>query len=189
MPQTASNDSVRGELGRFPLYFSIIRNMLKYWVRIIKLPDCTLLKESYMCNLKIKNTDTWSKTIEFLLKELNLSSFWDHNPKDNRVTNIAKKKIILDIYKKFWVTNMHNDNRKIIGQKNKLRTYRKFKIEFEREKYLECLLNDEYRNILLKFRVSCHGLFIETGRHLHLLYICEYVNFVTKIKLRMNNIF
>jgi hypothetical protein len=40
-----TNSSVMSELGRYPLYFSIILNLVKYWIRLEQ-SDNTLLKES-----------------------------------------------------------------------------------------------------------------------------------------------
>ena len=68
-------------------------------------------------------------------------------------------------YQKLWHKNLHNDNRRAADHKNKLRTYRKFKSQFGREDYLSSIPQPEMRVELLKFRVSCHKLHIETGRH------------------------
>jgi hypothetical protein len=48
--------------------------------------------------------------------------------------------------------------------KNKLRTYREFKIGFSRESYLT-LGNNSLRQALSRFRLSAHKLKIETGRY------------------------
>jgi hypothetical protein len=54
---------------------------------------------------------------------------------------------------------------KSIDCKNKLRTYRTFKIKFEQEQYLKNIKSLELRRCLSKFRTSCHDLEIETGRY------------------------
>ena len=50
------------------------------------------------------------------------------------------------------------------GQKNKLQTYRKFKLAFKFENYLSTMKNIDMRTHLIKFRTSSHKLLIETGR-------------------------
>ena len=72
-------------------------------------------------------------------------------------------KLVL-IYKKMWKEDIFNDKRKKLVQKNKLRTYRLFKDTFKCEKYLDNN-NFKQRNIFCKFRIGCHKLEIETGRH------------------------
>ncbi len=165
--RTSDNNAIMGELGRYPLFFDVVSRMLKYWVRLEKLPDDKLLKEAYLCNEQLTQRGTWVNSIKFLLKELDLDTFWVNKPSDNRVVNKAKK--LLQIrFQKCWQNNLFNDTRKAIGQKRKLRTYRKFKINFEMEDYLEVIKNSEHRLQLLKFRISSHKLHIETGRSPHI---------------------
>ena len=45
VPRRCTNSSVMSELGRYPLYLSIILNLVKYWIRLEK-SDNTFLKES-----------------------------------------------------------------------------------------------------------------------------------------------
>ena len=47
----------------------------------------------------------------------------------------------------------------------KLEYYRKLKLQFCYEKYLDVLTNNSLRKTLTRFRLSCHNLEIETGRH------------------------
>jgi hypothetical protein len=53
----------------------------------------------------------------------------------------------------------------------KLRTYRLFKVCYEREKYLD-LENVSHRKLLTKFRISAHNLYIERGRYKNIK--CEH---------------
>ncbi len=162
LPQCASSDSVRGELGRFPLYIDIVCNVLKYWVRLEKLQADHFLKEVFECN-KLLSEYSWSGSIKFLLDELKLSSFWSNKPTNNYVVNRARKSLITR-FENMWYENLHNDVRKDKLQKNKLRTYRKFKLSFEYEDYLSKIKNIDARLQLTRFRTSCHRLHIETGR-------------------------
>ena len=50
-------------------------------------------------------------------------------------------------------------------QKNKLRTYRKFKRNYKREEYLSAVKNIKHRISMTKFRISDHCLEIEKGRY------------------------
>ncbi len=162
LPQCAPSDAVRGELGRFPLYIDIICNMLKYWVRLEKLQQDHFLKEVYQCNVTMEG-NSWTTSIQFILEELGLSSFWANKPTNNYVVNRART-ILKSRYEKMWQGLINNDVRKAKSQKNKLRTYRKFKLAFEFEEYISNIKNIDIRSCYVKFRTSCHKLHIETGR-------------------------
>ena len=50
-------------------------------------------------------------------------------------------------------------------QRNKLRTYRTFKITYQQESYLKEVSNIKHRIALTKLRISNHSLEIERGRY------------------------
>ena len=72
-----------------------------------------------------------------------------------------------DIELQRWLSDVNNDVRKDANQKNKLRTFRKFKTieNFKCEDYLCQVTNVRHRITLTKLRLSNHKLAIETGRY------------------------
>ena len=74
-----------------------------------------------------------------------------------------------DSYSQHWKTCLFDDSKNAVNG-NKLRTYRTFTVNYEREMYL--LINDlpkTHISSFAKFRVSAHSLEIENGRHTRLL--------------------
>ena len=74
-----------------------------------------------------------------------------------------------DSYSQYWKTCLFDDSKNAVNG-NKLRTYRTFKVDYEREMYL--LINDlpkTHISAFAKFRVSAHSLEIEKGTHKKLL--------------------
>ena len=74
-----------------------------------------------------------------------------------------------DSYSQYWKTCLFDDSKNAVNG-NKLRTYRTFKVDYEREMYL--LINNlpkTHISSFAKFRVSAHSLEIEKGRHKKLL--------------------
>ena len=72
-----------------------------------------------------------------------------------------------DLLKDNFVQNFYSDLNSPgtkENQGNKLRTYRKFKHSYEREKYLD-IANFRYRRAMTKLRISDHPLEIEAGRY------------------------
>jgi hypothetical protein len=67
-------------------------------------------------------------------------------------------------YKDHWRGQLFEDFRKN-GCGNKLRTYRKFKLVYELEPYLEEVKNFKHRQAICQLRVSNHRLKIELGRY------------------------
>ena len=70
----SSNFAVLSELGRFPLYYQIIKTMLNYWFRLETLqnPSLILLKEAYLVskNLYLQNKPSWFASIQAILDQL-----------------------------------------------------------------------------------------------------------------------
>ena len=63
-------------------------------------------------------------------------------------------------------SEIHNDERKDPHQKNKLRTFRKFKLtHHDYENYLTNVRNINHRVAITKLRLSNHKLATETGRY------------------------
>ena len=79
--------------------------------------------------------------------------------------NIIKQRL-KDIELQRWLSDVNNDVRKDANQKNKLRTFRKFKtIENYKCDYLRQVTYVRQRITLTKLCLSNHKLAIETGRY------------------------
>ena len=70
-----------------------------------------------------------------------------------------------DIEKQNWHGELFNDERGIHGQRNKLRTFRLFKVNYSLEGYLTKVKQFHHRRALTKLRISNHDLEIEKGRY------------------------
>ena len=66
------------------------------------------------------------------------------------------KLFLLENYKKYWVDKINSEP--------KMRTFRKFKMQFEYEEYLN-LNNSRHRKTMTRFRISAHRLAVEQGRY------------------------
>lgn len=159
----STNAAVMSELGRFPLFFSIIISMIKYWYRLENSND-QLLRNAYDMNKSMyrKGKNCWTSCIYKILEFLDIKEEYILKKK-NKIKPIILSKITL-IYKNIWRHELFNDQRKNPLQKNKLRTFRLFKNNFSYETYLD-VINFKQRNIFCKFRIGSHNLEIETGRH------------------------
>ena len=66
-----------------------------------------------------------------------------------------------DSFVQDWHASLGNDLHRRHGGRNKLRTYRKFKHNFEWEPYLTIVKSPPLKTALCKFRISCRLLEIE----------------------------
>ncbi|KXJ16376.1 hypothetical protein AC249_AIPGENE6529 [Exaiptasia diaphana] len=74
------------------------------------------------------------------------------------------KQRLEDIEIQTWLGEIHDDMGRKDTQRNKLRTYRTFKITYQQESYLKEVSNIKHRIALTKLRISNHSLEIERGR-------------------------
>lgn len=147
----ASNHAVLGELGRYPLYLDIIIIMLKYFNRLMTLHHDSLLYQGFLVSKELFNSgnDSWYSNLYHILKELNIDI-------ENFNINSIKPKLKLR-FKEYWKSKIESNK--------KLDTYIKFKSNFTKEQYLECLSNPLHRKYFTSLRISAHKLEIEMGRY------------------------
>ena len=73
------------------------------------------------------NKELWSQKIKRVLDQIGLGYLWTKaHENDIGILNIIKQRL-KDIELQRWLSDVNNDARKDANQKNKLRTFRKFK--------------------------------------------------------------
>ena len=110
------------------------------------------------------NKELWSQKIKRVLDQIGLGYLWTKaHENDIGILNIIKQRL-KDIELQ---SDVNNDVRKDANQKNKLRTFQKFKTieNYKCEDYLRQVTNIRHRITLTKLRLSNHKLAIETGRY------------------------
>ena len=112
-----------------------------------------LTKQIFEWDYQIGNNN-WCNNILSILTEVNCSHIYEQKQVCN-VGNIHER-ILLNHNQK-WSQNVKN--------KPKLRSYIKFKSEYEVEPYLKLNLVKWERSILAQFRMGVLPLYIETGRY------------------------
>jgi hypothetical protein len=93
----ATNFAVLSELGRFPLYYQVIKAMLNYWFRLEMLhPSFVLLKEAYSVSKSLfdHNKPSWFESIQKLLDKL--QCFRNMDLSKQTPYSFKKKKVIIN---------------------------------------------------------------------------------------------
>ena len=75
-------------------------------------------------------------------------------------------KHLRELFIKLWVWRNHINSVDLApNQTNKMRLYKLFKENFEKEKYLDFINDFQLRKLITKFRCSDHILEVEKGRY------------------------
>lgn len=152
--KNVSNIATRLELGRLPLYLTILKNTFNFWVKLENMPENSLLGVCLQSekDLVSNNCVSWYSFIQKMFLKLNVSAQY-------KIKDILTQKYKENIDEWFSETRTN-------GNGNKLRTYVKFKRTQNIEEYVttRCISRHDKRQIT-KFRISDHNLKIETGRH------------------------
>ena len=68
----ASNFAVLSELGRFPLHFDVLKNMINYWQRLENLDKFALLKDAFEHSKKLheQKKTSWYGSVQTILQNM-----------------------------------------------------------------------------------------------------------------------
>ena len=145
----APNGFVRSELGRYTIAPYKYSRAIKYWLRIIHLPDNRLPKLCYKLQTRWTetNTNSWEFQVRDVLFRTGFGDVW-LNQGVERIEIFLKhfKTTLLDI-------DMQIQNSDIQGT-DRLRTYKLLKTNFGCENYLFLVKNKMFRTALVRFRSS-----------------------------------
>ena len=149
------NHAVRGELGRYPMLINVLNMCTKFKSRVSSLSEDNLMKKSCLeLAESIRNKELYDT------ESINKSSWQSRVDHLTAIGLGDNTKLLLEnIYSCLWNDLMSNQT-----CDNKLRTYAKFKKEFELENYIVTIPLSK-RRMFTKLRISSHSLAIETGRH------------------------
>ena len=93
-----------------------------------------------------------SSKLKRLLNLAGLGDIWSAKTNTPGIINYIRQRL-LDIEQQTWISEIHNDERKDPHQKNKLRTFRKFKLTHDYENYLTNVRNINHRVAITKLRL------------------------------------
>lgn len=148
------------ECGRYPLAVTYMSNSVKYWAKVVQMPDHRYPKQCYIMlrSLTEAGKVTWASHIRTLLFMYGFGYVWEANTVGDSISfvNMFKQRI-KDCFLQQW----HTD----INESPKSLHYKHFKLILEMESYLTVDLPYVNRKVLANFRCSSHSLMIEKGRH------------------------
>ena len=170
--QNTPNAAALGDCGRFPLFVTCLLRCIKFWVKLLHMPEHRYQKQVYsmLINLDNSGKSNWVSHVRTLLFESGFGYVWMAQGVGD-VNNFLKEFEVR--VKDMAIQNWHSD----IELCNKLYYYGAFKSMLTLERYVYCIPNKKHRTALAKLRCSNHELAIEIGRHIDISReerICKY---------------
>jgi len=156
----ASSAAVRGECGRHKIEAICIMKCIKYWIKILQMPEGCLVKACYNMLVTKSNSGgtNWASKVKDILYRHGYGYVWEAQGLIEMDTFLNQfYQTMLDSEMQLWSNE--------VAQQSRLSTYIKFKCLFETEVYLSLDLPMWIRRKLSRFRISNHDLEIELGRH------------------------
>lgn len=156
----ANNNAVLGECGRYPLYIETAKRAIKYWNKILHMPTHRYVRKCYkmLYYLDSVGQHNWATEVKNILCINGFGYIWEEQ-------FISNEKMFLKEFSQCLRDQFEQKWREGIETSHKLELYKEYKFSFTFERYLDVLKISKYRHIFSTFRLSCHCLKIETGRH------------------------
>ena len=168
------NCFVRGELGRYSMVPHKYFRAIKYWLRIIHLPNSRLPKQCYKLQKRWTETDTkcWALDIRDLLFKTVFGEVWLNQ-------GIGQVDVFLKVFKtRVFDIDMQTQSSEIQDM-DRLRTYKILKTTFGCEQYVFAVKNKFYRTAMSKLRggllkIGCNeGRYSNTPFHERICILCN----------------
>ena len=174
VPQFTCNVPVMGDCRRFPLHIYACKRAVRYWIRIINMPNHRYV---YKCYIMLKSLDSvgYINWVTHLKRHLQANGFgyvWESQSIPNIKCFMSEYVHRLqDQYIQIWSSYCVNSS--------KLQCYSVFKQNFVTEPYANFLTIRKFRSIYARFRASSHNLAIERGRYENIdrnARVCKHCN-------------
>ena len=150
--KSCPNLAIYGDTGEIPLSLKSWRLTLNFWHRVSNLQGMPLVKMALLENIELRTN--WITTIEKLINTLQLADKIGNHNRFKKATKLALE----NRFQKWWKKSLGDHNL------SRLKFYKKFKLEYGTEKYLD-MPDFKIRRYITKLRCSDHSLEIEKGRH------------------------
>ena len=162
------NAAISGDMGWVPPFVKQWKCLSQHWVRNIHTLNTRLNKRIFEWTKRKANNSckNWVFSVKKQFDSLQLDTNFD------MYTYVNKSKFIGAVYDKMmsvhieeWKVSINRTNAIHGNGRNKLRTYRLFKTDYEVENYCKIRLPIAHRSAYAKFRCGVAPLKIETGRY------------------------
>ena len=153
----ASNMASRAELGKYPIIIDINKKILNYLSYLQDKDDNSIVKQSLQISIELYNSGQ-NSFYSNIMKMSEYFSLFDFNY--NSLSD-SKIKQLVDLMKKQYVSYWNQT----LQHSRKLSFYHSIKKNYSLSAYLDSRRKNPTRRTLVKLRIGCHNLRVETGRY------------------------
>ena len=159
--QSTPKIALLGETGRYPLGLVCKIRLVKYWAKIVNLPDYSLPKVAYSVYMNLFRQGRvvkWLNVVQRTLSDTNQGLIWRSQKVENprKLIRTVKEQLIQQ-YRNMW----HG----LASTFTSLDTYVLYKVEHKLEEYFSVIKNKRHLVNYVRFRLHAHSLEIERGRY------------------------
>lgn len=148
----AANAAIQGDMGWLPDQFRQKISVMRLWNKFVSMSHDRLTYKIFEWDYTALNNN-WCSEVHNILESADLTDIF-----------LNKEICDLELLKEKLCKNCEDRWNQSLLSKPKLRSYRKYKLNFETEPYVSCYLSRYQRSLLAKFRLGILPLRIETGR-------------------------
>ena len=140
----ASNSAVMGELGRYPLTYTIWITVIKYWVRLSNGTENRLLNAAY--KMASSGNHRWVQAVFNMMSVNGLKDNWFNPPNPTGGFHNVVKQRLRDLFLQNWRAQIRSSAR--------FTRLNDMKSTFERSPYIDLIKNHETRLIFIRLRID-----------------------------------
>jgi hypothetical protein len=150
-----------GDLNWTPPYVKHKIEVIRYWLRLCKLPENRLTKKVFNHDNELAKTGRKSAgyEVKMILETAGLD-IWDNQNADE-----IHEHTVIDMVHQSEMRIFHDNLKEDIQSMSRLSIYRQIKSNFELEKYVEVFNYPKHRGLLAKGRMGTLPIRVETGRY------------------------
>jgi len=154
------NKFVYGDLGRFPMYVVAAIRCVKFWLRILALPEDRLPKKAYkmLHHLESTGKKSWAYHVKELLFRNGFGYVWLQQ-------GVGSVNVFLALFKRRLIDQYQQDWSSAVGTSERYEFYALFKRSFGVEKYLDTIQFRRYRESLIRFRFGMSPIRVHKLRY------------------------
>ena len=157
----ASNMTVRGDIGMYPLNIEIYVRIVKYCFHLLELAEQgnELVKLGLRECITLVNGDKkcWLTPMMYIFRIIGIDS-------DLIRLHLIEKDNMISLVRNKLEDHFKEKFRKEIGNSSRLTSYSSMKDDFKEEQYITDVKYYKYRSAVTKFRISAHTFPVGKGR-------------------------
>uniref|UniRef100_UPI003AF4937F reverse transcriptase family protein n=2 Tax=Thiolapillus sp. TaxID=2017437 RepID=UPI003AF4937F len=154
------NNMVLGDLGRFPIFILTAVRCIKFWLRILRLPEERLTKKAYsmLLHLQENGKKTWTFRVMQLICTNGFGEVWFQQ-------GVGDVGVFLRCFRQRLVEQYTQDWAAEIETKERYEFYSSFKCIFQSEKYINYQQKRCFRDCYIQFRFGISPIHVHRMRY------------------------